>query len=1443
MLLNQILLHAAVSPDRAAVVAGAEVLSYSELKERSAGIASVVIDAGLEQGQLVAVFLGRTVDALASILGAMYAGMAYTVVENEGNAEEHAHRLKAIAPALVLTDDAGERLLAGHGFNIAGLPSSQSAVDAKSPLPEVKPDDLAYVLFTSGSTGVPKGVMITHRNVEHYVTAIRERLTIDTPLSYAHVSTLAADLGNTSLMLSLYTGGTLHLIGNHMRKDPGELADYLAHHDIRFLKITPSHWRAVFNAFSTRARGAWKLEHLVLGGEALNPGLAADTLRSGVVQNLVNHYGPTETTVGVMANRMRDADAVQALTSKTVPVGLPLGQTRVLVRSEDGAFHQTGATGELYVGGPSVSPGYLHNPTATKDGFVTNVDGPHRFYKTGDLVNIDENGVVEFLGRIDRQVKVNGYRVELEHVESALRSLSGVEGASAFLVDIYGKTGIAAAIAPYDALTPTLKDRLREIVPHYMVPKWLEAFDVFPRNANGKTNLAELKKAIEQRLMGSTVNSMPQSLPAQSDSVTDMIRAVWQGTLGHGDFSDQDDFFELGGDSLDAIQVIAELQGKGYRVSANAFLRKPTVDALVALVGAEEKKPAAAEHVWTSGAVAEQFSTAQQAFFSKRFAQPDHYNQSILLESDRPLSIDILRKAVGVLREWHPLLRARYWQADGKWAMQASDTRPVVGTSSVDALDEDEAIDTLIRTAAQVYQSTLSLDGGRVFAVHLFTRANGSHQLLLVAHHLSIDVISWRVIVADLTRLYRAIEMAQAIPAKPANTPFPAWVDHLSQHHATWEADVGFWRGLPDKLADVQVSETSALGTEELAETGWLRFSGEETQALSFELPAIFSAPLHHVLIAAFLHVLHDAQHGLPRKTLVEVESHGRISFDDDIDVSRTAGWFTSSYPLVLDSAHADFRRSVVQVHDALSAVPNLGVAYGLLRDELVGEWGGEPVPAVCYNYLGEFNFARDPGLPLKPSRYSTGIARGPENERTHDLKLTARILDGQLLVDLSFNGATRRRDVIENILAQLHDALLKAAGLSGSEAKVVVERGSSSGLLAYAPASLGWIASAPKTTRDYASVLLTGASGYLGIYALHELLTTTQAHVFCLVREKAGVGALQRLQETFKWYFPQAELNAFSTRYTVLSGDLESDNLGLAESDYAKLEREIEAIYHFAADTRLFADESTLKRQNVDGTRRMIELARKGRQKDLHYMSTLAVCGFNPGDDQVTFDEESLDVGQDFLNDYERSKFKAEQLVNAFIAHGGNGYIYRTGNVSGHSQSGRFQRNGGDNRFVQFLRAALKIGERPLNLGENIALSPVDTVVGGIVRLSVDASLTGHTFHVDSPWQIPIVDILAALEAIGAKFTPTRFETFADVFRPHSQTRDRDISLGYFWANREKRAITLKHDRTLSQLERLNHRFDPLSREWLTLFFAGLVSDGTLCVPTEFKEGEILSV
>ncbi|WLE59899.1 AMP-binding protein [Burkholderia plantarii] len=1460
MLLEQISHHAEGHPGRAAVVAGGRQLTYAQLRARGAEIAAVVAAAALERGALVAVFLGRTTDAIAAIVGVMSAGMAYTVVENEGNLPEHAHRLAAIAPELVLTDAAGAAALDGHGLRVARLPEPAGGAAAGAP-PAVPPapaaEELAYVLFTSGSTGMPKGVMITHGNLAHYVEALQARLAVRAPLAYAHVSTLAADLGNTSLMLSLWTGGTLHLIDHDLRKDPAALAAHLAGQGIEFLKITPSHWNLLLKAFRAEARHGWRLDYLVLGGEALGLRLAADTLDSGVVRTLVNHYGPTETTVGALALPVPDAAALAALATRTVPVGLPLGRTRALVRTDDGAFHAASATGELYLGGPSVSPGYRGNPEASAARFVADVEGDARFYRTGDLVAIDAAGVVEFLGRVDRQVKINGYRVELEHVEAALRSIPGVDAAAAFLVETHGKTGLAAAYAGAAVAPAAVRAKLAEIVPPYMIPKWLDAFEALPRNANGKTNLAEIRQAFEARLArglaapaagpAPAAESLPAAEPAPLDPRHDdpaaaealraVIRGVWTAVLGHDGFDDGAPFFELGGDSLDAIQVIAELQAMGYRVTANAFLREPTVAALVRGVLDGERQDARQDAAGAADA-ARSFSMAQREFLAHGFAQADHYNQAIMLQSDRPLSIAVLRRVVSVLQRWHPMLAASYRESGGEWSTHFGAARPSVGMSSIDTLTEDEAIDTLIRTAAQVYQSTLSLDGGRVFAAHLFTRRDGPHQLLLIAHHLSIDVISWRVIVGDLVRLYGLLEAGDVPVAEPAGTPFHAWAAHLPEARARLADALAFWRDLPaEGLLDAD-PHAVALDTEDCTETAWLRFTADETRALLQGATERLHAPFHHLFLAAFLQALHDAQGDMRRRTVVDIESHGRVSFDERVDVSRTVGWFTSTYPLPLASTRGDLARTVEQVHARLCAVPDLGVAYGLGRDALVAEWGAAPAARLCYNYLGEFNFARDPALSLTPSRYHPGIARGGENARTHDLKLTARVLAGQLVVDLSFNARRRDARPMKALLEALHGLLLASAGCPSGGARVVLERGTSTGLIAYAPAALRWEPGVRAgARRAYRHVLLTGANGYLGVHALHDLLTCTDAQVTCLVRDKDGEPAAARLAEAFGWYFPERSLASFGTRLSVLGGDLGQDHLGLGPDAYQRLARQVDAIYHFAADTRLFADDAALQRENVGGTRRVIELAGCERQKDLHHVSTLAVSGVNRAGTPVVFDEAALDIGQDFLNAYERSKFKAEQLVRAFFLNGGTGAIYRTGNVSGHSRSARFQRNGADNRFIQFLRAALKAGERPRQLGEDIVLSPVDRVVGAIVELSLHGELGGQTFHVDSPWPVTIASVLDALQAAGARLAESAHATFADVFGKGGRAHDRDVSLGYFWARRERRDVVYNNERTLALLARLGHGFEPLDADWLARFVAQLVASGALPVPRELTE------
>ncbi|MCP3717392.1 thioester reductase domain-containing protein [Paraburkholderia sp. CNPSo 3281] len=1459
MLLEQISHHADDHPERAAVVAGDRQLTYAQLRARGAAITAVVLAETLERGALVAVFLNRTTDAIAAIVGVMSAGMAYTVVENEGNATEHAHRLAAIAPALVLTDEAGAAALSGRNLRVARLPKTLGAASAGAQhgmAPAPSADELAYVLFTSGSTGVPKGVMITHGNLAHYVEALQARLDVRAPLAYAHVSTLAADLGNTSLMLSLWTGGTLHLIDHDLRKDPAALAAHLAGHGIQFLKITPSHWNLLLRAFGAEAKQGWRLDYLVLGGEALGLRLAADTLRSGVVRTLVNHYGPTETTVGALAFPVPDASAVEALPTRTVPVGLPLGRTRALVRTDDGAFHADSATGELYLGGPSVSPGYRGNPEATAVRFMADVEGDTRFYRTGDLVSIDAAGVVEFLGRVDRQVKINGYRVELEHVESALRSIPNVDAAGAFLVEIHGKTALAAAYSPAIAEVSTVRARLAEIVPPYLIPKWLEAYDALPRNANGKTNLAEIRQAFEVRLAqgpaanaeqaaqaGQAATPAPVAVPERGDdpvaaeALRGVIRGVWTTVLGHDGFDNCTSFFELGGDSLDAIQVIAELQAMGYRVTANAFLREPTVEALTRDVF--DGEPQVAHRGGAAAAdVVPQFSVAQRDFLAQGFAQADHYNQAIMLQSDRPLAIEVLRRVVGVLQRWHPMLAAQYRERDGEWSVHFGAVRPSVGMSSIDTLTEDEAIDTLIRTAAQVYQSTLSLDGGRVFAAHLFTRRDGPHQLLLIAHHLSIDVISWRVIVSDLGRLYSLLEKGDAPVTEPAGTPFHAWAAHLPEAGERLADALAFWRGLRAEGLLETDPHAVALDTEDCTETAWLRFSADETRALLQSSTDGLHAPFHHLFLAAFLQVLHDAQGDTVRRTVVDIESHGRVSFDERVDVSRTVGWFTSTYPLPLSSTRGNLTRTVEQVHAMLAAVPDLGVAYGLRRDALVAEWGKAPAARLCYNYLGEFNFARDPALSLTPSRYNPGTARGGENARTHDLKLTARVLAGQLVVDLSFNARRRGGGPVKALLEALHGLLLENAGLPADGSQVVLERGTSTGLIAYAPAALRWEArDQVGTRRAYRHVLLTGASGYLGIHALHDLLTRTDAHVTCLVRDKGAEPAAARLAETFGWYFPELSLAAFGARLSVVGGDLGQDRFGLDADTYRTLARHVDAIYHFAADTRLFADDATLQRENVEGTRRVIELAGSECQKDLHHVSTLAVAGVNRKGSPVIFDEAALDVGQDFLNAYERSKFKAEQLVRAFFLNGGAGAIYRTGNVSGHSRTSRFQRNGADNRFIQFLRAALKAGERPRQLGEDIVLSPVDRVVEAIVTLSLHGEPGGQTFHVDSPWPVTIASVLDALEAAGERLAESAHPTFADVFGKGEQSHDRDVSLGYFWARREQRDVVYNNDHTLALLGRLGFGFEPLDAEWLKQFVGQLAAAGALPVRREITE------
>lgn len=1357
------------------------------------------------------------------MLGVLRTGASYTLIEDDHDIAGGLRRLAAARADLALTtreryNDRSDALGALVGrVEILDTLSGKNTSDKDIPIEPAASaggaETVAYVLYTSGSTGLPKGVAVTHGNIQHYVESLLSRLHITEPLIYAHVSTLSADLGNTCLFLSLWTGGTTHLVGDDVRKDAVSLMRYLHAASVDFLKITPSHWGALFRAMRGRREKDSLLRYLVLGGELLTSRLARDTLRSGLTRVLVNHYGPTETTIGVIANVITDEAQLPSVDRRSVPIGFPLGDTMLLVHDqEEGIYRAAGATGELYVGGPSVTAGYRGNSTATAAAFRTDVIAGRRFYRTGDVVHITNEGEVTFLGRIDRQVKISGYRVDLDHLEAVFAALPGIIDAACCPVERHGRYQLSAAVVAEVATTEAdLLQTLRAQQPPYFVPHRIVIVNELPRTANGKTDPMQVRDLLASSM------SIVKAHHDDDDPAVVEVRDLFVKYLGNDNFTIDDDFFEIGGNSIDAIQVVSDLQVTGHAITANSFLQQCTVRGVAAQL--KQSAPIVGDaDVVLYDLTSTQFSEAQQWFFERRFSDPNHWNQALLLQAVGEISPSLLREAVCEVVKLHPLLRTSYRFEGGNWRAAADGAADQCFSVSRCTGPSEEDLAGHLRATARRLHADIDVARGRVFQAHLCKAAHHRDQILLIAHHLSVDAVSWRIIVADMIRAYSAWARGDqhCRPRPSSSWSFWDWVRDVADRPSRLSAH------LRPGACDVAAPRTSpTTNTEQSAQTVWLAFSSEQTSQLAARLPQDHGVSLHAAVLGAFLHVL--AAHRDHRRFAVDVETHGRTT-SGKIDVSRMVGWFTAIHHVLLDADGHDLYSTLRGADTMLQGLTERRPVAG--RSNLPPADDGS---LICFNYLGQFQFAHDDALQLEPSRFPIGPARGDSNDRVHDYKLTARMLAGHLVIDLSFSAEPEIQDELVHLMHEVQTLLLRLAGSTpGPSIRSLVESGSSTGLLCYVPRALV-LNPSPQSRRHYRAVLLTGATGYLGAHLLHQLLATTQAHVYCLVRGRDRDTADQRLRALYQWYFSNDPLSAYESRYTVIPGDVSKSRLGAPPTVYHQLCSEIDAIYHLASDTRLFGRWENFYNTNVVSTQTVIQLATTARSKDLHYISTLAVCGTKPPGDVTLFGEDDLDIGQQFLNDYERTKYLAEALVRQHIAQGNVGFVYRCGNITGHSRSGRFQHNAQDNRFVQQLRALLTTGRAPSRLNENLLLSPVDVVASGILTLSQHANLASGTFHVDSEYTVPYSLVLDTLRGLGFRLHPTDHDDIATLLAEQHANEDPDIQLGYFWARRPSRNIRVDRSRTLRLLHEQGISFPALDQRWLRKFLLHLVDQGAL--------------
>ena len=998
-------------------------LGFLELDQAANRLAHHLRDQGVGVGEPVAVLMERSLDWLTCVLGILKAGAVYMPLDSKAPDARLQPMLERARARLLLCAEGDPRVttLAIAGcVGLAYAPGQWRHQTDTTPDLDLAEQAPAYVIHTSGSTGLPKGVLVSHGALASYVSGLLERLDLAPEVSMALVSTIAADLGHTMLFGALCSGRTLHVLPEELGFDPDRFAEYMREHQVGVLKIVPGHLAALLQASEPADVLPWHA--LIVGGEACSPALFEQIRALKPDCRFINHYGPSETTVGVLANE------VSALHphARGVAVGraLPGAHGYVLDDVLNSVAEQV--PGELYIGGASVALGYLGQPGLTAERFLPDPFGAPgaRVYRSGDRMRRTRQGLLEFLGRNDDQVKIRGYRVEPAEVTRVLQGLDGVAQAAVLALPVDEDAGRLQLVA-YCVTTAAaqcsvddLRRQLQACLADYLVPAQIVLLEQLPLTANGKLD----KRALPQP------GAVQQGYVAPVGEIEEQLAAVWADVLKLERVGTRDNFFELGGDSILSLQIIARAKRLGIRLSPKQLFEKQTISQLATVAKRIEKKPASELVVQASGR--QLLLPIQARFFEMEIVQRQHWNQSLMLKPRETLEAEPLQAALAALVAQHDALRLSFDRQEGQWQAHYASAAPA------DLLWVRELADPAQLTElADQAQRSLDLKNGPLLRGVLVNLPAGEQRLLLVIHHLAVDGVSWRILLEDLQQAYVAQVSGQSPVAAVRGSSLQTWAEQLHGYARSERllAERDYWLGtLAGDLQELPFE--FAPGQVPVGEVGHAssRLDKTLTQQLLKVAPTAYRTQVNDLLLTALARVLCDWS-GQP-SVLVQLEGHGREDLFDDLDLSRTVGWFSSLFPLRL-TPQAEPGASLCGIKEQLRAVPNKGIGYGVLR--YLGDAGfarqlaALPQARVTFNYLGQFDgsFTEADGALFVPSGESTGRNQPEDAPPGDGLSLNGQVFDGELQLDWAFSRQQYRPETIEALARAYEQALSELIG------------------------------------------------------------------------------------------------------------------------------------------------------------------------------------------------------------------------------------------------------------------------------------------------------------------------------------------------------------------------------------------------------------------------------
>ncbi|SEV87472.1 non-ribosomal peptide synthase domain TIGR01720/amino acid adenylation domain-containing protein/natural product biosynthesis luciferase-like monooxygenase domain-containing protein [Chitinophaga sp. YR573] len=999
------------TPEKIAVLFEENSLTYHRLDEKANALAHYLQKQGIKTGDLIAVCMERSLDMMITLLGIQKAGGAYVPVDPEYPVDRIRYILEDTAAKIIMTDRYSLQKLASlenqHCIKIDAGDHIIELESTQQPYRILTETDPAYVIYTSGSTGKPKGVINEHAGVVNRLLWAQEYFQLNGEDVILQKTTFSFDVSVWELFWPLIAGAGIVFARPGGHRDNTYLKNVIEKNHVTTVHFVPS-MLGVFLP-DVRKGDCSSLKRVLCSGEALKRNHISMFHEKLPDIPLFNLYGPTEAAVDVTCWEV-------PAKADNVLIGKPVANTALYILNPQGQLQPVGVTGELYIGGIQVARGYLNRPELSAERFITNAAGT-RLYKTGDLAKWLPDGNIEYQGRIDQQVKLRGYRIELDEIIAVLNGYPGIATATVVLKeDVQENKRLVAYIVPVDTFDrQAVVDYLKSLLPEYMVPSVFMTLPALPLTSNGKIDNAALPEPDNDGLH-------TKDYVAPRNETESLLANIWQELLHVGKVGIYDNFFELGGDSIISIQVVSRVAKEQLTLRPQDIFEYQTIAGLAHRLS--DNRPIASQEIPEGEAL---LLPIQQWFLETPYSVPAHFNQSHLLKIDKHIIAEHLSIAVKAIVAHHDALRFRYLlQADGSWKQEYG---AVAGKLHIEDLRSEAA--TTITEICNKYQKSIDLAAGELIRLVLIQMPGhfNHNRLLIVVHHLAVDGVSWRILFDHLQTCLSALQQEIPLPVWTKGSSYSDWGKALKEH--AMRSDVvsrqSYWKAVGAAYTPLPADSPDQQGTSASRITHNTRLDKDETRSLLQEVNQAYNTEINDVLLAALAHTLYSFTGRL--QTVVAVEGHGRGDLNGT-DVSNLVGWCTSLYPVALKATANDSLADLLcETKEQLRQIPGKRLEYGLLRylhpDADIRKAMADVRWDILFNYLGQVdNILHDNAL-LLPADENTGESVDAAYPLPAKLSISCLVKDGQLQVNWSYAAQQFHKTTIEKIADDFNSCLL----------------------------------------------------------------------------------------------------------------------------------------------------------------------------------------------------------------------------------------------------------------------------------------------------------------------------------------------------------------------------------------------------------------------------------